>query len=511
MIKGSMDHTLCRKGYIIMLFNSFEFIIFYPIVTILYFLLPRKIKPLWLLLSSYYFYMCWNARYIVLILFVTLVSYFSGILMGETSPISKRKPLLICSLILNCSVLFTFKYFDFFLENINTVLKYSGYSAINNPFNFILPVGISFYVFQAAGYIVDVYNGHIKAEKNIINFALFISFFPQLVAGPIERSDSLLSQIHAIRNKRLFSYSDAVTGFGTMLWGLFMKMVIADRASIIVDNVFDNYTLYGSIELALAAVLFSIQIYADFAGYTFVAIGAARVLGIHLTENFNTPYFAVSIKDFWNRWHISLSSWFRDYIYIPLGGNRNGKGRKYVNLLITFLISGLWHGASWHFVFWGLLHGLYRVCGELTNPLIERCCSIFRVNKNVFSYNFGRRLITFFLVATAWIFFRSQSLKQSIEYIHRMITRFNPWVMFDGSILRLGLDECELIILIVSLVGLMAISVIRYKKGKVIGMFIAEQGLWFRWCVYIILIVSIVSFGQYGIEFSSAKFIYFDF
>ncbi len=494
-----------------MLFNSFEFVAFFPIAAGLYFILPKKIKPVWLLFASYFFYMCWNPAYIVLILATTVITFASGIFIGRASSKGSKKAVLISGISVNLAILFVFKYFDFFIDNLNRVLGIFKINPVSSPFDFLLPVGISFYTFQAIGYVVDVYRGNVESEKNILNYALFVSFFPQLVAGPIERSKNLLTQIKAIREKNLFTFEAAVSGFSNMLFGLFLKTVIADRAAIVVDRVFGSHYMFGTFELLLGALLFSIQIYADFAGYSLVAIGAARVMGIKLCENFNTPYFAVSVSDFWSRWHISLSTWFKDYVYIPLGGNRKGKIRKYINLLITFLVSGLWHGASWNYVAWGFIHGFYRVVGEITKPFKERLYDGLKVKKEAFSFKFGKVLMTCILTGFAWIFFRARSLSLALSYIKRMVFKFNPWVLFDESLYTLGLDRREFGILIFALLILFAVSVIRYKRKIDVGDFLNRQNLWFRWVCMILLCVAILVYGEYGIDFDSAKFIYFDF
>lgn len=494
-----------------MLFNSLQFVVFFPITVIIFFLLPKRIKPVWLLISSYFFYMCWNPAYIVLILLTTLVTYASARFLDNTEKQAGRKAILAGCIVFNLSVLFLFKYFDFMLANINRITSLFGGGPLKSPFNFLLPVGISFYTFQAVGYVIDVYRHDVEAERNIIDYALFVSFFPQLVAGPIERSKNLLSQIKDIRKKNLFQYENVVSGFGLMLWGLFMKMVIADRAAIFVDTVFNNYYALGAVELAAGAVMFSIQIYADFAGYSSVAIGAARVMGIKLMENFETPYFATSISDFWRRWHISLSFWFRDYVYIPLGGNRKGKVRKYINLLVTFLVSGLWHGASWSFVAWGLLHGIYQVIGGVTAPLKEKLYDKMHMKKDVFSFSLLKRLVTAGFVCFAWIFFRAGSIKVAVTYIFRMFTHFNIWVMFTDELYENGFNRQELNILVASLIVLFFVSLVRYAKKLDVGAFLLSQNLWFRWACFLALIVAILVFGEYGVNFSSAKFIYFDF
>ena len=349
-----------------MLFNSFEFLIFFPIVALVYLVMPKKVRYLWLLAASYYFYMGWNAQYAILIAVSTLITYVCGLaldaLSGKDAPRAGlyRKLVVAAGVAGNLGILMFYKYFDFALENINALGGLFSWPEVSNRFDIILPVGISFYTFQALGYVIDVYRGDTVAEKNPFRYALFVSFFPQLVAGPIERSGNLLKQVQEVPLKKLWDYSRIAKGLMVMLYGYVLKMVIADRVAIVVDQVFDHYDSYGSFELLLGAAGFSIQIYCDFASYSLIATGAALVMGFTLMENFNAPYFAVSIRDFWSRWHISLSTWFRDYLYIPLGGNRKGRWVKYRNVLITFLLSGLWHGASWNYVVWGGIKGLYR-------------------------------------------------------------------------------------------------------------------------------------------------------
>ncbi len=494
-----------------MLFNSVEFLIFFPIVLAVYLILPKKVKYIWLLIASFYFYMSWNPKYVVLIVFSIAVTYVMGLLIEKAKKVSSKKWVLGLGIAANLGVLFLFKYLDFFFDNLNSLLSAVGIHAVEKPFDFLLPVGISFYTFQAIGYCIDVYRGEIKAERNIARYALFVSFFPQLVAGPIERSKNLLSQIKEMGERRLWTYDGIVSGFGMMLWGLFMKMMIADRVGIFVDSVYDNLFMTGTVETAAAAIGFSLQIYADFAGYSAIAIGAARVIGINLMENFNTPYFATSIAEFWRRWHISLSTWFRDYLYIPLGGNRKGKFRKYLNLLITFLVSGLWHGASWTFVIWGGIHAAYQIIEDLFKPVREKVDKALEVDRNVFSYKFGQIFFTFVLTTFAWIFFRARSVSVLGEYLSRLFTKWDPWVLSDDSIYGFGLDARETIILYLSVFVMLIVSFVRYKKGADIGEILLRQNRAFRIIVFVLLITAIIVFGEYGIDFDSNKFIYFDF
>ena len=494
-----------------MLFNSLDFLIFFPIVVLIYMIVPRKLKYVWLLISSYYFYMSWNVKYVGLLLFSTIVTYFSGILIAKAHGDKQKKLVVAVSFLANLAVLGFFKYFDFFLHNLNKILAVAHIRLIDNPFSFLLPVGISFYTFQALSYTMDVYRGKVAPEKNLLKYALFVSFFPQLVAGPIEKTENLLRQINESTRKKMVSFDKFVSGFTLMLWGLFMKMVIADRISIFVDKVFQNLYMVGTVETILAAVAFAIQIYGDFAGYSAVAVGAARIMGFELTENFNAPYFADSIGDFWHRWHISLSTWFRDYLYIPLGGNRKGKLRKYINLLITFSISGLWHGAAWTFIIWGAVHGLYQVIGDLLKPVRKKTAELLKLKTDAFSHKLGKILTTFVLVDFAWIFFRAESMGQIRFFFNRMFTRFNPWVLFDESLFGFGIDRREWSILVVALLILFVVDLLRYRTNRNIGDLLIKQNLWFQYAVLFLLIVSILVYGEYGINFDSNQFIYFQF
>lgn len=491
-----------------MLFNSYPFMIFFPIILLIYFLVPKKIRYIVLLVGSYYFYMCWNVKYVILILFSTVITYLAGLCIEKTQ---YKKSAMTASIVLNLAVLAFFKYFDFAIDSINSLLKGAGVSIINNPFDIILPVGISFYTFQALGYTIDVYRGNMKAEKNFLRYALFVSFFPQLVAGPIERSGSLLTQLNNADKINVWNFKRICSGAYMMLWGYFLKMMIADRLSILVDNIFDDYLAQGTIILLMGAVAFSLQIYCDFASYSAIAIGAAKIMGFTLMENFDTPYFAMSIKEFWRRWHISLSTWFRDYLYIPLGGNRKGKVRKYINLMITFLASGLWHGANWTFVFWGGLHGLYQIIGDLCLPIREKICKIFSVKTDTFSHKAMRIFATFMLTLFAWIFFRAESIGQGFTYVGRIFTKWDPWVIFDSSVFAFGLEQVEMFILFVSLLVVFVISVIQYEKKIRFDEMLLKQNGWFQFLIFYCLVMVIIVFGKYGSFEDANAFLYFQF
>lgn len=492
-----------------MLFNSYSFMLFFPIVLCIYFVIPKKARHVWLLVASYYFYMGWNAKYAILIAISTIVTYLGGLCIEKRK--EKRKWIVAGVVLINLSILFFFKYFDFFLGNVNRILSLFGANSLQKGFDILLPVGISFYTFQALGYTIDVYRGTIKAEKNFLKYALFVSFFPQLVAGPIERSGNLLRQINRVEQIKLWNYRRITEGAVLMLWGYFLKMVIADRVSIVVDQVYDSYWMYGSVEIIIASVLFAIQIYCDFASYSQIAIGAAKIMGFELMENFNTPYFASSIRNFWRRWHISLSTWLRDYVYIPLGGSRCSKVRKYLNLLLTFLISGLWHGANWTYVVWGMIHGIYQIVEDATESVRDKLVLKLHIMTNNFSYRFGQILVTFVLTDFAWIFFRANYLSDACQMIGRIVTKWNPWVLFDGSVYNLGLNITEVHILLVALIVLFLVDLVRYKKQVTLDMFLSTQNLWFRFAVIFGLLFFILIYGEYGPGFSAKQFIYFQF
>lgn len=492
-----------------MIFNSIDFMLFFPIVVVIYFFIPKRIRYIWLLIASYYFYMCWNAKYAFLIALSTVITYISGLFMEKY--FFRKKLILIFSLVSNLGILFVFKYYQFLLQNINHFRDIIGIAPTEKSLDLLLPVGISFYTFQALGYSIDVYRGDVKAEKNLLKYALFVSFFPQLVAGPIERSKNLLTQVNCVEYFRLWNYERITNGAVIMLWGFFQKMVIADRAAILVDKVYGEYWIYGTIELIFATILFAFQIYCDFSGYSMIAVGAARIMGFELMENFNAPYYSKSIKEFWRRWHISLSSWFRDYIYIPLGGNRVSRLKGYGNLMVTFLISGLWHGANWSYVAWGGVHGVYQIVGSLVAPIRDRLESRLSVKKESMSYKLGQVIVTFILVDFAWIFFRADRFLDSISIISQIFTRWNPWILFDGSLYSLGLDIAEMHILVVSILMLMLVDMVRYRTGKIITEYLKEQCLWFRWLVIIAIFWGVAIYGVYGPGFSAVSFIYFQF
>lgn len=490
-----------------MLFNSLRFLIFFPAVTLVYFLIPQRIRYLWLLAASYYFYMCWNPEYALLMAFSTAVTYLSGILISRCKTDFKKKLVVAASFTVNFAILFYFKYFYFTMDNINAIRQLFGLGALVPKFDVILPVGISFYTFQALSYTADVYRGDIEAEKKPLRYALFVSFFPQLVAGPIERSKNL---IHQVNEKHYFDYERARKGILMMLWGFFQKLVIADRAAILVNNVYNNMENYGGMAVAAATVAFALQIYCDFASYSLIAKGAAKVMGFELMKNFEQPYMSTSIAEFWRRWHISLSGWFKDYLYIPLGGNRKGSLRKYFNLMVVFLVSGLWHGASWHYVIWGAVHGVYQIVGGISKNLRRFVCAVLNIDRKTPQYKMFQRLVTFVLVCFAWIFFRSENTTQAVYAVRKIFTDFRPWSMYDGGIVSMGLDIANIAVLLAAAVLQIFVSVTEYK-GISAADTVEKMHAFARWPIYLTLLFSVLILGIYGPGFEASQFIYFQF
>ncbi len=402
-----------------MLFNSLHFLAFFPIVCVVYFLLPSlKSRNIFLLCASYYFYMNWEPVYALLLLSSTLITYLAAIGIAKYPEQSKKRLFLVSSLLLNLGALFMFKYYNFAAANIVSLLGKLGLALQMPEFGLLLPIGISFYIFQALGYSIDVYRGKTSVEKNFFTYALFVSFFPQLVAGPIERSTNLLQQF---KKKHPLCHDNVISGISIMLWGYFLKLVLADRCAIYVDMVFNNVEHHNGGSYLVASLLFPFQIYGDFAGYSLTAIGAAKVMGFSLMANFRRPYFSTTVTEFWHRWHISLSTWFKDYVYIPLGGNRVGKIRGYFNIMTTFIISGLWHGANRTFIVWGTIHGVLQC--------IEKW-----LGWNKAKWDIGGKIIhwtlTFCVVCLAWVFFRASTTTEAVQIIKGIFTDFEmPYIL----------------------------------------------------------------------------------
>lgn len=401
-----------------MLFNSLEFIVFFPLVVALYFALPHRLRWVLLLIASYYFYMCWNYKYVVLILITTLVNYLCGIGIGHFRQKGLKVLFLTTGLVVSFGILFFYKYFNFFGESLNALFDQFNLFYRIPAYDVLLPVGISFFTFQTLSYTIDVYKGNQPVEYHFGIFALYVSFFPQLVAGPIERSTNLLPQFY---KENHLKYENVRDGIIQMLWGFFKKVVIADRLSEYVNTVYNSPGDFQGPHFLLATLFFSFQIYCDFSGYSDIALGTAKVMGYRLMVNFRRPYLAQSIREFWQRWHISLSTWFRDYLYIALGGNRvASKWRYYFNLFFTFLVSGLWHGANWTFIVWGALHGFYLIFAIWIKNIREKVHHALGLTDRPALNTALQRLITFALAYFAWIFFRANTLQDALLIIGKM-------------------------------------------------------------------------------------------
>ena len=486
-----------------MVFNSFAFLIFYPIVLLLYFALPKKLSWIMLLLASYYFYISWNVELIYLIVFTTLISWVSAMLIERTENKRIKNLFLVLTLVTCLGVLFFYKYFNFLSDSLVEALKAFGIGADPFHLDLILPVGISFYTFQTLSYVIDVYRGDIKTERNFFFYALYVSFFPQLVAGPIERPDNLIPQLHA-RQKP--NWENTRQGLKMMLIGFFKKVVVADLLAAYVNAVYNNLPNATGLGALIATVLFAVQIYCDFAGYTDIAIGCAKIMGINLMQNFNRPYIAKSIQEFWRRWHISLSTWFKDYIYVPLGGSRCSVWKNMRNIMIVFAVSGLWHGAAWTFVVWGVLHGLYQVIGKLLKPLREKALDAMGISRDSKGLAFLRQGVTFMLVCFAWIFFRANSMADALLVIRKI---FTDWSLtgeyFRSTMDHMGLTPVTALISVFSIcvMNRMDIGQLRLaREGD--GMVPAFRYAYVVWTIAIAWLLLLAGDG-------ASSFIYFQF
>jgi alginate O-acetyltransferase complex protein AlgI len=476
-----------------LLFNSIHFILFFVAVTTVYFTLPHKYRWIHLLASSCYFYMAFIPIYILILGFTIVIDYLAGIWLEKTEG-EKRKYFLIASLIANIGVLAVFKYYNFLNDNLSVFLNSIGYKNSIPHLSIILPIGLSFHTFQAMSYTIEVYRGHQKAERHFGIYALYVMFYPQLVAGPIERPQNL---IHQFYEKHEFEYEHVSEGLKMMLWGFFMKLVIADRLAIYVNAVYNNSAQHSGITLLVATVFFAFQIYCDFAGYSNIAIGAARVMGFNLMTNFNRPYFSRSISEFWKRWHISLSTWFRDYLYISLGGNRVSIPRWYFNLLFVFAISGLWHGANWTFIIWGALNGFYLVFAIATEKIRKSINHILLIDRLPVLHHLLQTTIVFILACIAWIFFRSNSWPESFLILNKIFTFHGP--LFIGSPAYLIYSVCGIAFLIIA-----ELKTEFFNKRI---SFLHNSKVWVRNFSYSILIILILLIGV----FDGGQFIYFQF
>ena len=445
-----------------------------------------------LLLASLVFYASYDFKYLLLLIACTAVSYLGGLL-GD-----RDRRIYIAAAVVNLLALLTFKYTGFALGSIQSLTGLN----FSLP-EILLPVGLSFYVFQSCSYLFDLYNHKLEAERNIINYGLFVCFFPTVISGPIQKGRELLPQI---REKRTLSYENFSFFLLVFLWGAFLKLVIADRLALMTDKLFLEYYDYSGAILMLNSLAYTFQIYADFAGYSYMAIALARLFGFKLGDNFRQPYLATDIHDFWRRWHISLTSWFTEYLYFPLGGSRKGTARRYVNIFIVFLVSGLWHGAAWSFVLWGALHGFYQVFGHAARPGRNALYDRLGIDRSKAAFRLGQRFVTFSLVSFAWIFFRSENLAKALVYCRNMLRDFAPWTLFDGSITAFGISGADWAVLLFALAALGIVSALRekgYDSGCILSQGLAARAL-LCWALFMVILV----FGAYGGEYSASAFIY---
>lgn len=474
-----------------MSFTSLQFIVFLFISVLFYYLVPCKIKKYVLLVASLSFYCFFEYKALILMLISVIVSYFGAYIIEKMKHSKTKTIALIIIVIIEAGLLIGLKYI----------------SEVRERFSLVIPIGISFYTLSIIGYLIDIKRGKYTAEKNFLQYLLYVTYFPHILQGPIARYDALAPQFEC---EHKLNYQTLTFGIQLMLWGYIKKLVIADRVGIFVDSVYSSvYTQDGTI-LFLASLLYTIQIYMDFSGCVDIALGASELFGIKLTKNFSQPYMAVSINDFWKRWHISLSSWFRDYIYIPLGGNRKGIVRRWINVLIVFIVSGLWHGVGISYVIWGMLHGIYQIIGAVFKPVREKITNILCLDKKSKAYDGLRTVITFFLINEAWIFFRITDFKQATYVFVQSLIDLTPWSITNGSIYNYGININQWHILIIFIIFAVIVDAMHEKQIN-IRESISRQHILIRWTIYLAAIISVLLFGVYGIGYDAKSFIYMNF
>ena len=477
-----------------MIYLSFYFYIFVVILLLLYYVIPLKYRWAILLAGSLGFYYTLSPKAWWMFALTILITYGMGLGIERIQGKRKKQLFLIVSLVITVAPLIVSKNGEFVL----------GIFSRSRDYSWIVPIGLSFYTLQMISYLVDVYHGKIEAQRNMGKYALFVSFFPQIVQGPIPRYEQLGHQLY---EGHRFDEREFSKGLQLIVWGFFLKLMIADKAGIVVDTIFGNTVAYQGSYVWVAGILYSIQLYADFQACVCLAKGVSQMFGIHLEDNFRHPYMAQSVKEFWGRWHMSLSAWLRDYIYIPLGGNRKGRLRKYVNIMLTFTVSGIWHGAGYKYIFWGWMHGAYQVGGEITTKLQNRIYEFMGMTEGRRVRIWLRRLGTFFWVMAAWIIFRADGLREGIFMLRNMVTVYNPWIFFDDSLFSLGLSMKEWCVLLASVLVLVKVSVLQ-ESSICIRDRILSQTLIARWVLYITAVVVIMVFGTYGYGFEASDFIY---
>lgn len=499
-----------------MLFNSLQYVVFLPVVLALYYLLPHKFRWILLLIASYFFYMCWNVTYALLIMISTVVTYFSGMLISKQNDrknsgeidddtAAKNKKLFVAlSLIINLGILAFFKYSPMVLKTIQGISDAIGHNTQVPQFSFLLPVGISFYTFQALSYTMDVYREKIGACHHFGKYALFVSFFPQLVAGPIERSTNLLPQFDEVKK---FDLVKGRKAFLLILWGLFKKIVIADRVAVAVQSVYADVTVHNGVTIAFATFLFAIQVYCDFSAYSDIAIGSANLMGFDLMKNFDRPYFSKSIGEFWRRWHISLSTWFKDYLYIPLGGSRVSKSRWAFNVMVVFTLSGLWHGADWTYVIWGSLHGVYQVIGRFTQKYRDNALKALHIKREWKIMQLVSMAITFWLFCYALMIFRCNDIPQAAFAAVEVFKLNGEMFNLTSLLASAGMSMNDFLLSFATIFLLLIIQIVQGRTT--IGDLLEKAGWPVRWVVYFALIFGTILLGLYGV--GDAAFIYFQF
>lgn len=491
-----------------MLFNSLQFWIFFIVVILAYYVLPQKCKWVCLLISSYIFYLLCNIKATFILLMLTIIVYFAAKGLENKEEGSSRRRLLVATVVAILFILAIFKYFNFFIDNANYLLTIAGRNFKIPYRNLLLPVGISFYSFKAISYVLEVAWHRRKAENSVGKLALYLAFFPQVMSGPIDRPDNFFEQLKKDKKFWLIDWDEVILQIG---WGLFEKLVIADRLGMLVDTVYKNYSEYAGWQIGFASICFTLQILCDFDGYSNIAIGVSKAFGFCTKKNFDLPYFSLSIKEFWRRWHISLSSWFRDYLYIPLGGNRKGKIRKHINIMVVFLCSGLWHGAGWNYIIWGGLHGIYQIIGDITSPIKKKIYAALHISTEVASFKLMQGVITFFLVNFAWIFFKIEDMSVVRDIIKKMCHELNLGTIFRNNVFySMGLDEKEFKLVMIALGIWLMISLFQKYIVDLLDAF-KRQNLMFKWIIYYMLIFGVIIFGAYGGNYSASNFIYISF
>lgn len=471
-----------------MTYISFDFYIFVAVVCIVYYIIPLQIRWLAILIGSVWFYYKICDKGVWIVLLTIILSYFAGLLTAQFREYKKISQVIVYGSVLVLVIVWF-------------ILKGEFHNVF---FAWIVPVGISFYTLQIISYLIDIYKGKISAQRNILKYALYVLFFPQIVQGPIPRYQQLSNQLY---QGHFFREDSFVKGVQLILWGFFLKLMIADKAAVIVNEIFAKWEIYKGFYFWVAGILYSIELYTDFLACVTISQGVAGLFGVELIDNFKRPYFAISIKDFWRRWHISFSGWLRDYIYIPLGGNRKGNIAKNINLLITFAVSGVWHGNGLQFFVWGLLHALYQIVGALTKEMRMKLYNIVLLPEQSGLRITIQRISVFFWVTLAWVIFRADSLEIGMYIIKSMFSVYNPWIFFNDALLKLGLDWKDWCVLLIS-IGILIWNHSKQEKGICIRNLIMNRSVYIRWTIYIVAILCIMVFGTYGFGYNAQDFIY---